>query len=266
MLTWLKYTTLILLSLIAIHFILIEIYIYLGLEQALDLSWWVIPLLMEFYMTRFVVLCVAWAPFAALICAIISKKNGLSVWRFSLAGAILSVFLLLPWLYLIMRMSGKQIPRFIYVLSYLAVYCIWWMSSIAPLCFFFYFESTDLESTDLESSGFAFRLMFITGLITWMVSLFNLISMPLPGSLSDNHIRFASVQQTVYIAPFALTVFYSLSLALMYRVGWIFDEGLIRYALPSSALFILLFILYLWVLPPVLKRIRHRLNRHSEAI
>ena len=253
---WLKYTTLILLSLIAIHFILIEIYNYLGLEQALDLSWWFIPFLTQFSMIGFVGLCAAWAPFAALICAIISKRNGLSVWRFSLAGAILSVFLLLPWLYLIMRMSGKQVPRFIYVLSYLAVYCIWWMSSIAPLSLFFFFDP----------SNFAFRLMFITGLITWMVSLLNLISMPLPRSLSDNHIRFASVRQTVYIAPFALTVFYSLSLASMYYVESIFDEGLIRYALPSSALFILLFILYLWVLPPALKRIRHRLNRHSEAI
>lgn len=259
--TWLKYTTLILLSLIAIHFILIEIYYYLGLEQALDLSWWFIPFLTQFSMIGLVVLCAAWAPFAALICAIISKRNGLSVWRFSLAGAILSVFLLLPWLYLILRMSGKQVPRFIYVLSYSAVYCIWWMSSIAPLCFFSFFELSDSESSE-----FAFRSMFITGLLTWTVSLLNLISMPRPGSLSDSHIRFASVQQTVYIAPFALTVFYSLSLTLMYYAVWIFEEVWIMYAIPSSAMFMLLFLLYLWVLPPALKRIRHRLNRHSEAI
>lgn len=254
--TWLKYTTFILLSLVAIHFILIEIYNYLGLEQTLDLSWWFIPFITVFYVIGFVVLCVAWAPFAALTCAIISKRNGLSVWRFSLAGAILSVFLLLPWLYLILRMSGKNVPRFIYVLSYSAVYCIWWMSSIAPLCLLFF----------VDPSNFPFRSMFITGLITWMMSLLKLVGTPRPVSLSDNHIRFASVQQTVYVAPFALTVFYSLLLILMYHVEGTFDEGLIRYAIPASALFMLLFILYLWVLPHALKSIRHRSNRHSETV
>ena len=50
---------------------------------------------------------ILFAPFAALVCARLAKKGNLSVRRYALYGAIHSVLLFLPWLYLVRKMQGK---------------------------------------------------------------------------------------------------------------------------------------------------------------
>lgn len=56
-------------------------------------------------------LCIAWAPFAALICARIARRQGLSAKRPAIHAAIYSVLLFLPWRHLIRQMRGEPITR-----------------------------------------------------------------------------------------------------------------------------------------------------------
>ena len=57
------------------------------------------------------ILCVAWTPFAALICARIAQRRGLNVKRPAVHGAIYSALLFLPWRHLTRQMRGEPINR-----------------------------------------------------------------------------------------------------------------------------------------------------------
>lgn len=61
------------------------------------------------FVALFQIACVIWAPFAALMCAIISHRMGLSIWKYALAGAICSVLMLAPWIFLMQRMRNRRI-------------------------------------------------------------------------------------------------------------------------------------------------------------
>ena len=56
-------------------------------------------------------LCVAWSPFAALICARIARRRGLSAKRLAVHGAIYSALLFFPWRHLTRQMRGEPITR-----------------------------------------------------------------------------------------------------------------------------------------------------------
>ena len=74
-------------------------------------------------------LCIAWAPFAALICARIARRKGLNIKRPAVHAAIYSVILFLPWRHLTRQMRGEPITResvngaytFVYVYAALVV-------------------------------------------------------------------------------------------------------------------------------------------------
>ena len=57
------------------------------------------------------ILCIAWTPFAALICARIARQRGLSPKCPAVHGAIYSVILFVPWLHLTRQMRGDPITR-----------------------------------------------------------------------------------------------------------------------------------------------------------
>lgn len=74
----------------------------------------------------FLLFCVAWAPFAALVCALIaSRKTELEVWKHALAGAVYSALLLMPWIYLVMRMLGRRFSRKTIRPIYICLYLLW---------------------------------------------------------------------------------------------------------------------------------------------
>ncbi|MDE2685995.1 MAG: hypothetical protein OXI16_00635 [Chloroflexota bacterium] len=78
------------------------------------------------FVALFQVACVIWSPFAALICAVIARKTGLSVWKYALAGAIGSTLLFVPWIFLIQRMRNKRISYDEVVKPiYMGLYAIW---------------------------------------------------------------------------------------------------------------------------------------------
>ena len=59
-----------------------------------------------------------WAPFGALICALIAWRRGLS----PVAGAVYSALFFLPWVYLAARMLGRAVPKPLAVLPYVVLY------------------------------------------------------------------------------------------------------------------------------------------------
>ena len=66
-----------------------------------------------------------WAPFGALICALIARRRGLSSRRYAIAGAACSALFFMPWVYLTARMSGRATPKPLVVLSYVLLYASW---------------------------------------------------------------------------------------------------------------------------------------------
>ena len=96
------------------------------LVEALLLAF-VVPLLVMLYTVMAGVAAVIWAPFGALICAIIAWRRRLSPWRCALAGAVCSALFFLPWVYLAARMLGWTISKPLVVLAYFVLYASWWL-------------------------------------------------------------------------------------------------------------------------------------------
>ena len=69
-------------------------------------------------------LCIAWSPFAALTCARIARRNGLSARRYAMRGARYSVLLFLPWLHLTRWMRGKTVFSDSIRVAYWVVYAV----------------------------------------------------------------------------------------------------------------------------------------------
>ena len=81
-----------------------------------------------------------WSPFAALITLRVARNRGLDGGRYALAGAISSIFLLLPWLLLVIGLrKGRLHPialQYIHIfvhLVWLLGPIVWWSQSIAFL-------------------------------------------------------------------------------------------------------------------------------------
>ena len=66
-----------------------------------------------------------WAPFGALICALIAWRRGLNPYRYGVAGAAYSALFFLPWAYLAARMLGWAIPKPLIALPYVVLYASW---------------------------------------------------------------------------------------------------------------------------------------------
>ena len=81
-------------------------------------------------------MCVLWAPFASLICAKSARKNGLEVRRYAVVGGLYSLMLVLPWLYLIIRMSGDRPSRTLVKWGYALLYASWlWVSIMGGMAY-----------------------------------------------------------------------------------------------------------------------------------
>ncbi len=83
----------------------------------------------SFYVTATLVLVAGagllWSPFAALISWHVARRRGLNERRHALAGAAYSVFLLLPWILLLVELLGRRVPWFAVLLSYVLLYFVW---------------------------------------------------------------------------------------------------------------------------------------------
>ena len=85
---------------------------------------------------------ILWSPFAALICALIASIRGLPIRRCALAGAVYSILLFLPWVYLVARMLGKSIPKQVVVAVYILLYGVVWLYGTAGFAVFAFLASS----------------------------------------------------------------------------------------------------------------------------
>ena len=72
------------------------------------------------------ILGLLWAPVAALTCLLVARLRKLDGESFGAAGAKQSILLVLPWIYLLVRlMFGRSIPRSLVAAVYVLIYAIW---------------------------------------------------------------------------------------------------------------------------------------------
>ena len=151
---------------------------------------------------------VMWAPFGAVICGGTAKIKQLPVLKFAIAGALSSLFLFLPWFYLITRMAGKHFPRLLVVLSYIAVYSSW---LYGPLLTYFWSYVIIRESPELSdyfaAGGSSYLILSIymiaVGVAMWTVSLIMLLITHHRRSDIDDESAGILPKQG-YVLPFAL--------------------------------------------------------------
>lgn len=173
------------------------------------------------------VLGVMWAPLGAVVCGWRAKERELPVLKFAVVGGLFSLFLLLPWFYLISRMSGEQFPRHLATLSYIAVYLIW-LYGLLPSYFWTYYlsmeyspELPDYFGAEESSNLILFIYMIVIGVALWIVSLAMLLMAHHRRSDADDGSDVMLPKQE-YIIPFALLFGYTaLIIPTMYNLWWL---------------------------------------------
>ena len=74
---------------------------------------------------------IIWMLPAAVLSMMQAKKRGYPVVYYGVIGALYSLFLLLPWIYLTSRLQNKNIPYCAIVTGYALVY-LYWVSLLVP--------------------------------------------------------------------------------------------------------------------------------------
>ncbi len=75
------------------------------------------------------ILGLLWAPVAALTCLLVARFRRLHGESYAAAGAKHSILLVLPWIYLLVRMIfGRSLPTFLVAPVYVLIYGIWLIS------------------------------------------------------------------------------------------------------------------------------------------
>ena len=165
---------------------------------------------------------ILFAPFSALICYIRARSMGLPPGHYARIGALYSAFLLLPWIYLIVRMFNKTVPNILIGIGYCVLYAIWFFGSIVAVAGLAIFSgivalgfSTDIERTYIH------MLLFCAALITLCVDVVAwILSMARLDHFHRNHIpREEILPDRAYITPFAYALVWIAAAAILFLVG-----------------------------------------------
>ena len=140
-----------------------------------------------------------WMPFASLICARIAHKKGLSGWRYALAGALYSLLLFWPWVYLVARMNDKRVPRFFIGLFYFFVYVAWLLGSIWLMIEVISYQHV-LGIPEVQLTYGAGTLVLIS-VVTWFMSLNKLLRVNDRESAKANPSPAATLPHWEYLMP-----------------------------------------------------------------
>ena len=140
-----------------------------------------------------------WMPFASLICARVAHRKGLSAGRYALAGAVYSLLLFWPWVYLVARMNDKRVPRFFIGLFYFFVYVAWLLGSI------WLFGGATSYQYDLgiphAQLTYAVGALTLISVVTWFMSLTKLLRVNDRESAKANSTWAATLPHWEYLMP-----------------------------------------------------------------
>ncbi len=151
---------------------------------------------------------VLFAPFAALICYIRARSMGLSPVHYTRVGALYSILLFFPWIYLILRMHNKTVPNFLIGIGYFVLYTMWFFASIVVFVVIAIFFGIVALGFFTEGEGtYIHILMFCAVLITLCVDVGAwILSMVRLDRFHRNHIPSEEIlPDRAYIMPFAYT-------------------------------------------------------------
>ena len=148
-----------------------------------------------------------WAPIGATICALAARKVGLPARRYAVAGAIYSVLLFLPWMYLLLRVLGRSPSTLVIRQAYVAVYGAW---AIGPLAF--------ALTEWIIVEDFAFAVVLPINAVTMLLSI-----LALRGKVQSRPAVCDNLNQAPadllpdikYIQPFVLLLFWLVATAIV---------------------------------------------------
>lgn len=145
----------------------------------------------------FLVCGLLWAVPAGLISARIAIENGFGAANYAKTGALYSALNLALWVYLVMRMCGKEISQSLIRKGYIALFTVWMISSVL---FNFAFAFLSFQRDDLRIASLMFGIFGIVSGVLWVVARQRL------ENHSRNHAPTSSeeiVVHSAYILPFA---------------------------------------------------------------
>lgn len=149
------------------------------------------------------------APIAGFVCARQARVRGLNSLYYGFVGALYSVFLLLPWIYLTLRLRGRRVPHSLIVNSYLFIYMAWILCLLNAFVYAFFLSGS--YSYPPNDPHWVAPLAFYAGGALFVLSVFALgLAGPGPQrpqdrtQLSSKNYEHKFVD-IVYVAPFALT-------------------------------------------------------------
>ena len=155
----------------------------------------------------------AWAPFGALVCALIAWRRGLSPYRYAVAGAVCSALFFLPWVYLAARMLGWAVPKPLAALPYVVLYASWLQGPAQ-----FSYDMWDWGNDDTYPDAL-WLFAWIANMFTMIASL--LLMTPIEKVNPFYRARRDAPLNPIYLLPFALFWGWTVALfALMALSSW----------------------------------------------
>ena len=93
-----------------------------------------VPFVGLVFLEALAVLGLLWSPIAAYSCGRAAQARGLNTRRYAVAGAIYSILLFLPWLYLWSNLRNKPLGGNTIALGYILTYGLWLLGPIGVVC------------------------------------------------------------------------------------------------------------------------------------
>ena len=90
-----------------------------------------VPFFVLLFLEALAVIGLLWSPIAAYTCARTARARGLNTRRYAITGAIYSILLFLPWVYLWSNLRNKPLSRKTITLGYILTYVLWLFGPIA---------------------------------------------------------------------------------------------------------------------------------------
>ena len=157
------------------------------------------------------VLGLIWAPFAAWLCARAARARRLDSRKFAVAGAVYSILLFWPWVYLILRIRGKRVPGRAVHVVYIILYSIVWPASGLTIMF-----------ATLGSSRWFVMVclaLVLCNVVTWFISHRRLAGWHRRHGRSMPNEADEVLPNRAYIMPFAYTLGWVLVAATAWALG-----------------------------------------------
>ena len=152
------------------------------------------------------------APFAGLLCAWAARRRGLNTRYYGITGALCSILLFLPGIYLTVSLLGKSVSATLVRVGYSFLYFIWLFGSVGLafvllLTGFLGPETEATARTETQAKNALFAFLIGSGLL-WFLSLVLFLKVKVWGEYYGKELalRESLVPAFGYLLPFVLAL------------------------------------------------------------